>query len=165
MLVFDNGGGAGWGPLFSGAALPYDAEAPLLDAVGFGAHPSRKSVNSVLRNYSRVIEFDPRTMKILWQYVQPRTTHDFDGDGKIVGNERLFFSYYISSAQRLQNGNTLVTEGATGRVFEVTPANEVVWEYVNPFKGGGLGVPASVGTVYRAYRVPYEWAPKNKACD
>ena len=28
-----------------------------------------------------------------------------------------FFSHYVSSAQRLPNGNTLVTEGWDGRIF------------------------------------------------
>ena len=39
----------------------------------------------------------------------------------------------VSGADRLDNGNTLITEGATGRLFEVTPQREVVWEYVSPF--------------------------------
>ena len=35
----------------------------------------------------------------------------------------------MSSAQRLVNGNTLITEANMGRVFEVTKEGEVVWEY------------------------------------
>jgi hypothetical protein len=35
--------------------------------------------------------------------------------------------------QRLPNGNTLITEGAFGRIFEVTAAGETVWEYVVPY--------------------------------
>jgi hypothetical protein len=42
------------------------------------------------------------------------------------------FSTYISGAQRLSNGNTLVCSGAQGHFFEVTTGGEVVWEYVNP---------------------------------
>ena len=38
-----------------------------------------------------------------------------------------------SGAQRLPNGNTLICEGMTGRLFEVTSVGEVVWEYVTPF--------------------------------
>ena len=42
---------------------------------------------------------------------------------------------HISGAQRLANGNTLVTNGETGRLVEVDPKGEVVWEWLNPFKG------------------------------
>ena len=43
-----------------------------------------------------------------------------------------FYSQYISSAQRMPNGNTLINSGANGHFFEVTPEGEVVWEYINP---------------------------------
>ena len=33
----------------------------------------------------------------------------------------------------MPNGNTLVTEGNYGRIFEVTAENQIVWEFVNPF--------------------------------
>lgn len=45
-----------------------------------------------------------------------------------------WWSPAISGAQRLPNGNTLVIDGPVGRFFEVTPAGEKVWEYVNPFQ-------------------------------
>ena len=44
-----------------------------------------------------------------------------------------FFSPYISGARRLPNGNTLITEGNFGRIFQVTTEGEVVWEYINPY--------------------------------
>ena len=34
-------------------------------------------------------------------------------------------------AQRLPNGNTLITESDAGRVFEVTEGGDIVWEFVN----------------------------------
>jgi hypothetical protein len=43
-----------------------------------------------------------------------------------------FYSYFISGAQRSASGNTLICEGAKGRIFEVTHEGQVVWEYVNP---------------------------------
>ena len=43
------------------------------------------------------------------------------------------FAAIISGAQRLPNGNTLVTYGTTGRIFEVDPTGRVVWDYVNPY--------------------------------
>jgi hypothetical protein len=63
-----------------------------------------------------------------------------------------FFSPYISGAQRLANGNTLICEGVHGRIFEVTGAGEVVWEYVNPHFFEGPGRPGLTNAVFRAFR-------------
>ena len=46
-----------------------------------------------------------------------------------------FYSPFISGAHRMENGNTLITEGARGRIFEVSPEKEVIWEYLNPYHG------------------------------
>jgi hypothetical protein len=40
-----------------------------------------------------------------------------------------FYSAFFSGAQRLPSGNTLICSGAGGRVFEVTPKGETVWNY------------------------------------
>ena len=63
---------------------------------------------------------------------------------------------FISGMQRLPNGNTLITEGSDGRVFEVTKDHELVWEFISPYWGQKL----PMNMVYRAYRVPYEWVPQ-----
>lgn len=70
-------------------------------------------------SYSRVIEVDPKTDEITWEY---------KADPLVAFN-----SFAISGAERLPNGNTLVCEGVHGRFFEVTPEYEIVWEYLNPF--------------------------------
>ncbi|WP_179376721.1 aryl-sulfate sulfotransferase [Winogradskyella wichelsiae] len=44
----------------------------------------------------------------------------------------IFFSGILSSAQRLPNGNTLICEGSSGRFFEITKSEDIVWEYINP---------------------------------
>ena len=46
-----------------------------------------------------------------------------------------FFSPFISGAQRLNSGNTLVTEGASGRFFEVDRNGNIVWNYMSPYSG------------------------------
>ena len=69
------------------------------------------------------------------------------------------FSPFISSAQRLPNGNTLITEGSDGRVIEVTQDREIVWEYISPYLWDS-SVPSIRNLVYRAYRVPYDWVPQ-----
>jgi hypothetical protein len=40
-----------------------------------------------------------------------------------------FYSSSISGVQRLANGNTLICSGETGKIFEVTPEKETVWQY------------------------------------
>ncbi|HEX2237961.1 MAG TPA: arylsulfotransferase family protein, partial [Gammaproteobacteria bacterium] len=72
---------------------------------------------------SRVIEFNPTTCKIVWTY---------SGD-----DQRFFNSRIRSDQERLPNGNTLITESDGGRLIEVTKKGEIVWEYVNPVRGGG----------------------------
>ncbi len=49
-------------------------------------------------------------------------------------NKSDFFSWFISGAQRLPNGNTLINSGAQGIVFEVNSDRQVVWKFANPFK-------------------------------
>ena len=46
-----------------------------------------------------------------------------------------FHSGFISGAQRLDNGSTLICSGAQGRFFEVTPDGEIVWEYWDTHSG------------------------------
>jgi hypothetical protein len=70
------------------------------------------------REYSRVIEIVPLTKEIVWKYeTNPSTS---------------FFSHVMGAAQRLPNGNTLITESTKGYVFEVTKDGEIVWEFYNP---------------------------------
>lgn len=45
---------------------------------------------------------------------------------------------FVSNAQRLPNGNTLITEGMNGRIFQVTPEKMVAWKYVSPYTGYGV---------------------------
>ena len=53
-------------------------------------------------------------------------------------NRTDFFSSEISGAHRLPNGNTLICAGVIGHLFEITPAGEMVWQYVNPMVRGGM---------------------------
>ena len=79
---------------------------------------------------SRVLEINPVTLELVWSYAGPR-----------------FYSSNISGAQRLPNGNTLVTEGASGRLFEVTKESKIVWEYITPSSAA-----RNLKLVYRGYR-------------
>lgn len=64
-----------------------------------------------------------------------------------------FFSNYMSGAERLWTGSVLVCEGSSGRLFEVTPGGDVVWEWINPFTNRRSSGSLAVG-FYRAHRYP-----------
>ena len=83
ILVFDNGGWAGYG-------------AP--------CRTSKDGTKVDKRDYSRVIEIDPVTLKVVWEF----TGNVWGGMIPSIGNTK-FYSQLISSAQRLPNGNTMIT--------------------------------------------------------
>jgi hypothetical protein len=74
--------------------------------------------NGLGRGWSRVVEVDPLENRVVWEYRAP------------AGED--FFTATRGAAQRLANGNTLITESDKGRAFEVTPSGEVVWDFLNP---------------------------------
>jgi Arylsulfotransferase (ASST) len=72
-----------------------------------------------------------------------------------------FYSDFISGAQRLPNGNTLICEGASGRFFEVTSDKEIIWEYINPVANGDplrQGDPVQDNQVFRTHRYPPDYS-------
>ena len=97
---------------------------------------------------SRVIEFDPVTQEIAWSY-------DGDRDGP-------FYSKTGGTSERLENGNTLITESDNGRVFEVTPDRKIVWEYRNPERAGKRK--ELIATIFELVRLspefPIGWASR-----
>ena len=86
--------------------------------------------------FSRVVEVDPSSSKVVWDYVGEPPEQ--------------FFSAHISGAERQPNGNVLICEGATGRIFEITRRGETVWEWVSPFAISAQGRVRA--WVFRAYR-------------
>ena len=56
-----------------------------------------------------------------------------------------FYSSFISGAQRLPGGNTLICEGAEGRLFEVDPSGAIVWDYLVPHGGEAEAGPRGPG--------------------
>lgn len=100
---------------------------------------------------SRVLEINPTTRQIVWDYTALKSGLP----------PWTFFSSFVSSAQRLPNGNTLIDEGMNGRIFQIAPSGEIVWEYMSPYRGpmafGGARVTAAL--VYRAQAVPASWLP------
>lgn len=128
ILILDNGGYGGYGAPNPGAPT---------------------GINNALRDHSRVVEINPLNLKVVWEYTAKKAGYR---------DNCRFYSDYVSSAQRLPNGNTLITEGAFGRLFEVTPKYETVWEYISPY----YAPVENFNLVYRAYRVPYDYVPQLK---
>jgi hypothetical protein len=107
---------------------------------------------------SRVIEVSRSTREVVWQYLDKSMP-------------MAFFSPFMGGAQRLRNGNTLITEAMFGRVFEVTKEGEVVFEYVNPhfanyegFTDGAeelvkIGFDYPANAIFRAYKYSPEEMP------
>jgi len=101
---------------------------------------------------SRAAEVDPKTSKIVWEYVTNHTNS--------------FNSHRQGAVQRLPNGNTLITSTHGGHIFEVTPDKEVVWEFISPIFAGqtkcvvgdkdafppARHIDAMMNMVHRAYR-------------
>ena len=68
---------------------------------------------------SNIISLDPATGEIVALFP--------------LAGQPAFFADIMGTHQRLANGNRLITESRRGRVFEVDPAGDVVWEYVERY--------------------------------
>lgn len=75
---------------------------------------------------SRVVQYDPRSTQTVWSFVEAEGTLPLR-------------SHIRSNQQRLSNGNTLINESDGGRILEVTHDGNVVWEFMNPARGGKSG--------------------------
>jgi Arylsulfotransferase (ASST) len=96
------------------------------------------------RPYTRIIEYEvdqqAMTIQPVWQFPQE-------------GSEDTWFAKVWGDADRLPNGNTLFCSGtafandAPGRVAEVTPEGEVVWELRFESEDGGPAAPYMIQRV------------------
>lgn len=96
------------------------------------------------KEQSRVLEFDPMTKKVIWEY-----------------KEKGFYTDTHGANARLPNGNTLIIESNKGRVFEVTKERKIVWEFLNPHTTGEKNeLIAAVFALYRIHPDSVSWMPK-----
>lgn len=115
-----------------------------------------------VNEYSSVDElalpFDPKTGfqrdsgwsfgpdKPAWSYSEPEA----------------FYSPFISGAQRLPNGDTLVCEGVKGRAFEVSREGKILWDFWSPLGGeiepSQIGGKAPANALFRATWLPKDYA-------
>jgi hypothetical protein len=96
---------------------------------------------------SRVLEMDPVSGSVLWQYGGTRAVD--------------FFSKTLGSAQRLPNDNTLITESENGRALEVTPGGRTVWEFYNPHRAGERH--ELVAVLFEMLRLPPDFPFRGRA--
>lgn len=101
--------------------------------------------NGRYRNKTRIIEIEPISLKIVWEY----SPDDF-------------FSLSQGYLQLLPNNNLLITESEKGRVFELNKDKEIVWEYYHPEVQNktNSNYKESYGTrqwIYRMTRYPKEF--------
>jgi len=73
---------------------------------------------------SRVLLINPQTNQIDWQWVD---------------DQKMWASQLMGGAQRLANGNVLITNSMIGQIFEVNKAGQMVWNFIGKFD---LGLPA-----------------------
>lgn len=107
-----------WGPgVLEGPHMPNMLPNGNILIFDNGKHTSKN-----IRGYTRVIEINPLTGEIVWQY----------------GSKGGFFSPSRGSVNRMVNGNTLISNADNGCFFEITPEGEKVWEYYNPDLTGGV---------------------------
>jgi hypothetical protein len=136
-----------WG---TGGELAHQHSPHLLDNGNILIYDNGFHPQGLALNFSRVVEVNWKKSEMVWSYEGP--------EGGTL--KMLFFSSMYSNCQRLPNGNTLICEGMTGRIFEVTPYQTLVWEYVNAFPGPEKVVsPAESRSypVYGAYRYGHDY--------
>lgn len=80
---------------------------------------NRSKEISQLVETSQIVRFDPedRSTELLFP----------------IGASDEFFTNIMGTHQALENGNRLITESTAGRVFEVTPQGQIVWDYRLPY--------------------------------
>jgi hypothetical protein len=145
--------------VFNNDVLVPDNKFPTMFAAVMAAgSPDPELPLSDIANYSEVLEILPPQNQDGSYILDPEGPF---GPKEVVWRYRApdkysFYSAFISGAHRLKNGHTLITAGAQGRFFEVSPENEIVWEYWNPYNFNYVlpdGSPAHPGKmVYTQFR-------------
>ncbi len=92
--------------------------------------------------HSRVLEIDPLTGEVVWEY-QAREKDEF-------------YTFCCGSSQRLANGNTLITDTAGGKAFEVMPDGTIVWMYQSPYRTGEEN--ELVASLFEVVRLPPDFS-------
>ena len=81
------------------------------------------------RGYSTVDEIVPPVNENGEYYIAPGSAFGPTTQTWIYNPTPTFYASHLSGANRLKSGNTLICNGETGKVFEVTPEGATVWQY------------------------------------
>lgn len=93
---------------------------------------------------TRALEIDPDSAEILWVYGEEADEAIFSPEGGTIA--------------RLPNGNTLITVSESGRVIELSPSAEIVWEYLSPHRAGPNNqLVATIWEVQRLDAATVDW--------
>lgn len=106
----------------AGNLIFYNNDIPLgRDSLDYSAVYEIKPIIDKYGNYLLMENNRYSPLEPEWKYIAPDTVS--------------FYSSFISGVHRMQNGNTFINEGQKGRFFEVTTEGEIVWEYLNKYRG------------------------------
>lgn len=120
--------------------------------------------NRAGENYSTVNFINPPWDMYEWRYT--KTSAAWGPASSYYENKHpepaKLFSGGLSSVQLLPNDNILILSGSSGYAFELTPKNEIVWEYIVPLKNGnqvnqGALISTNDNTTFRMYRYPKDF--------
>jgi len=100
--------------------------------------------NGGTRHYSTVDEITPPVNEYGQYYLASGSAYGPSDLTWTYSPQPSFFASHISGAQRLPDGNTLICNGETGKVFEVTPQGTTVWQY------------NTGGQVFKVVYIPFE---------
>jgi len=123
-------------------------------------HPGEGNIlifnNGVGRGYSSVDEIVPPVDENGKYYLEPGTAYGPETQTWIytASPPASFFAGYLSGAQRLADGNTLICNGDTGKIFEVTPEGITVWQYTSPYPT------PSTNNLFKVVYIPPEEPPE-----
>lgn len=88
-------------------------------------------------NYSAVYQIKPTTDENgHYVLMDNKRFGPKEPEWKYIAKDTIsFHGAFVSGAQRMKNGNTFINEGPKGRFFEVTEDGNIVWEYLDQYRG------------------------------
>ncbi len=151
--------------------LFFQHDAHFLDEFINASNPYYNSIgifnNRVGSDFSTANVFRPQWDMYTWSYAfddaNTQTFFPIDFELTLTHPEpQKMHSTGLSGFQLLPNGNYFITVGRFGYNFEMTPDNEIVWEYRTPLKGGAFATQGDSLTInnnltFRMKRYPVDF--------
>lgn len=122
--------------------------------------------NRVGADFSTINIINPGFDMYEWSFPQDEGVFgpfDFDLNKTHPIDSTLMHSTGLSSVQYLPNSNLLVCVGRYGYSLEITPDNEIVWEYKTPLRSGAFVAQGDTLTInnnltFRIFRYPADYS-------